>query len=178
MAAVVEQVIIGYEDPVGEPVVAHELPEVFDRVQFGALGRQRHEGDVGGHGEAMRQVPSRLVEDDNGMAAWCDFCGNLGQVQVHGFGVAGGQDEGSTLSLLRTDGTENIGRDGALIARCRGPRAPPGPAPGDLVLLADAGLIGEPDFYLVEAEALLAGDLLQTRGECFLKSSMAPSAWA
>ena len=38
MAAVVEQVIIGYEDPVGEPVVAHELPEVFDRVQFGALG--------------------------------------------------------------------------------------------------------------------------------------------
>jgi hypothetical protein len=178
MAAVVEQVVMGCEDPVGEPVVAHELPEVLDRVQFGTFGRQRHESDVGGHGEVMRQVPSRLVEDDDGVPTWADLCGNLGQVQGHGFGVAGGQDEGRTLSLLRTDGAEDVGRGGALVAWCRGSRAPPGPAPGDLVLLADASLIGEPDLYLIAAEALLAGDLLQTRGEGFLKSAMAPSTWA
>lgn len=123
-------------------------------------------------------MPSRLVEDDDGVPTWADLCGNLGQVQVHGFGVAGGQDEGGTLSLLRTDGAEDVGRGGALVAWCRGSRTSPRPAPGDLILLADAGLIGEPNLYLVEVEALLAGDLLQTRGEGFLKPSMAPSAWA
>ena len=53
MAAVVEQIVVECEDPVGEPGVAHELPGVLDRVQFGALGRQRHESDGGGHGEVM-----------------------------------------------------------------------------------------------------------------------------
>lgn len=47
------------------------------------------------------------------MAAWCDFCCNLSQVQVHGFGVAGGQDEGSTLSISGADGAEDVGRGGA-----------------------------------------------------------------
>jgi hypothetical protein len=32
MAAVVEDVVVGAEDAVGEPVVAYELPDVFDRV--------------------------------------------------------------------------------------------------------------------------------------------------
>ena len=34
-AAVVEDVLVGSEDPVREPVVAHELPDVLDRVQLG-----------------------------------------------------------------------------------------------------------------------------------------------
>jgi len=34
-AAVVEDVVVGFEDPVGEPVVAHELPDVFYGVEFG-----------------------------------------------------------------------------------------------------------------------------------------------
>ena len=34
-AAVVEDILVGLEDPVREPVVAHELPDVLDRVQFG-----------------------------------------------------------------------------------------------------------------------------------------------
>jgi len=32
---VVEDVVVGFENPVGEPVVAHELPDVFYRVEFG-----------------------------------------------------------------------------------------------------------------------------------------------
>ena len=35
----------------------------------------------------------------------CDF----GQVQVHGFGVAGRQDQGSSLALARADGAEDVG---------------------------------------------------------------------
>jgi hypothetical protein len=38
--------------------------------------------------------------------------------------------------------------------------------------------VGEPDFYLVEAEALLARDACQRGRKVFLNASMAPSAWA
>ncbi len=31
----IENVVVGFEDPVGEPIVADELPDIFDRVQFG-----------------------------------------------------------------------------------------------------------------------------------------------
>ena len=67
-AAVVDQVLLGCEHTVGEPIVAHELPEVLDRVQLGALGWQGHEGDVGRHDEAVRWsrgadgLVSRLVQ--------------------------------------------------------------------------------------------------------------------
>lgn len=35
VAAQRDDLIVGFEDAVGQPVVAHELPEVLDRVQFG-----------------------------------------------------------------------------------------------------------------------------------------------
>jgi hypothetical protein len=54
---------------VGEPVVAHELPDVFDRVEFGRFGRQRHQGDVVGDGELGREMPAGLVEQQDGMGA-------------------------------------------------------------------------------------------------------------
>src|SRR6266496_1931053 len=34
VAAVVEDVLVGLEYPVGEPVVAHELPDVFGRIEI------------------------------------------------------------------------------------------------------------------------------------------------
>src|SRR3546814_4729200 len=40
LTAVVDDVVVGGEDPVGEPVIAHELPDVLDRVQLGTFGRQ------------------------------------------------------------------------------------------------------------------------------------------
>ena len=45
----IEDVVVGFEGAVRQPVVAHELPDVLDRVELGAFGRQRHEGDIGGH---------------------------------------------------------------------------------------------------------------------------------
>ena len=32
VAAVIDDVVVGFEHPVGEPVVAHQLPDVLDRV--------------------------------------------------------------------------------------------------------------------------------------------------
>src|SRR5215831_13700178 len=52
------------------------------------------------------------------------------------------------------------------------------PATSGLVLLADACLVGEPDFYRVAVERLGARDFLQAHGKAFLKSSIAPCACA
>ena len=65
-----------------------------------------------------------------------------------------------------------------MIAGSAGAYAASGPAAGDLVFLADAGFIGEPDLYLGRGNAPLLRNLLQTGGEAFLKSSIAPGAWA
>jgi hypothetical protein len=54
LAAVIDEVVIGFEDTVGEPVVAHELPDVLDRVELGAFRWQGDNGDVGWHDEAGR----------------------------------------------------------------------------------------------------------------------------
>jgi len=37
-AAMVEDVLVGPEDAIRKPVVAHELPDVLDRVQLGGFG--------------------------------------------------------------------------------------------------------------------------------------------
>lgn len=50
-----------------------------------------------------------------------------------------------------------------------------GPSACNFILLSDAGLIGEPDFYLAWIDALLLGNFLQADGKAFLKSSIAPS---
>src|ERR1700692_2480910 len=65
---------------------------------------------------------------------------------------------------------------GSLISGSAGPGAALGPTPGDLVLLADACLVGEPDLYRAGLDALFAPDRFQARGKAFLKSSIAPVA--
>ena len=112
------------------------------------------------------------------MCAGRNGLGDLHEMQVHRLGVAGGQDQGRTLALLRADGAEDVGGSGALVAGRTGTRAPLGPPAGDLVLLADTRLVSEPDFYLVAVERFLTGDCIQAGGETFLKSSITPSACA
>ena len=112
------------------------------------------------------------------MGAWCDRLGDLREMQVHRLGVAGGQDQGRALALLRADRTEDVGRGGALIPGRARAGAALGPPAGDLVLLADARLVLEPNFYRLDVDRLFARDFVQARGEVFLKSSIAPSAWA
>jgi hypothetical protein len=99
-------------------------------------------------------------------------------MQVHRLGVAGRQDQSRALALLWTDGAKDIGRCSALISGRAWAGATFCPPAGDLVLLADAGLVCEPDFYLVAADRLFARDFIQARGKTFLKFSIAPSACA
>lgn len=177
IAAVVEDVVVGSEDTIGEPVVSEELPDVLDRIEFGAFRRQRENGDVGRDYQVPGQVPAGLIQEKHGLSLWRDCRGDLGQVQVHGRGVAEGQDEASTLALPGTDGSKNVSRDRALIVWCAGPCAALCPASCDLVLLADPRLVGEPDLYVGGVDALFERDLVQAGAELFLNASIAPSAW-
>ena len=94
------------------------------------------------------------------MCAGRDVLGDFGKMQVHSEGVALGQNQRRALALPGGDRAENIGRGGPLIFGRRGARAAFGPAPRDLVLLADAGFVSEPDFYLVDVDTLFPRDVL------------------
>jgi hypothetical protein len=174
----VDDVVVGFEDAIGEPIVPHELPDIFHGVELWAFRRQRDDGDVVGHNEACRQVPAGLIDQEHSVGTGRDGLCDLEEMQVHRFGIAGGHDKGRALALLWTDSSENIGRSSALIAGSARSRATLGPSARDLVLLADARLILEPDLYGLDVDRLFVRDLVQARGEVFLKSSIAPSAWA
>jgi hypothetical protein len=68
-------------------------------------------------------------------------------MQVHRLGVAGGQDQAGALALFGADGTEDVGRGGALIARSAGAGPALGPPARDLVFLANACLVLKPNLY-------------------------------
>ena len=123
-------------------------------------------------------MPAGPIDEQRGVRAGRSLGGDFGQVQVHGFGVASRHDKGSALVMLEADRAEDISGGGSLIVGSAGARAAPGPAPRDLVLLADPRLVGEPDLYRAGIDALFAPDLFQARGKTFLKSSIAPSACA
>ena len=101
VAAVVDDVVVGFEEAVGEPIVAHELPDVFLRVQLGAFGGQRDQGDVRRGAQLAGKMPPSLIDEDCGVSARGDLRGDLGEVQVHRLGVASRHDERRALSLFR-----------------------------------------------------------------------------
>ena len=121
-------------------------------------------------------MPAGLVDKKGGVGAWRDLCCDFGEVEIHRRGVATRHNERRALAVLGTDRAENIGRGGSLISGSAWTRAALGPAAGDLVLLADARLVGEPDLYGAGLYAPFAPDRFQARGKAFLKSSIAPVA--
>ena len=166
MAAVIEDVFVALEDAVREPVVAHELPDVLDRVEFRRSGRERHQGDVAGDFELGGGVPSCPVEDDNAVRAGVYCEADLGEMGVHGVRVGPGHDKACRLAFLRADRSEDIGRGRALVLGRRRARAASGPSPGDLVLLSDTRLVLPPDFEL-DTVIEPGADLPQAFGELF-----------
>jgi hypothetical protein len=172
----VDEVVVGFEDAIGEPIVPDELPDVFHGVELWAFRRQRDDGDVVGHNEACRQVPAGLIDQKHSVGTRRDRSRDLKEMQVHRFGIAGRHDKGRALALLWADGSEDIGRSGALIAGSARSGAAFGPSARDLVLLADTRLILEPNLYGLDLDRLFVRDIVQTRGEVFLKSSIAPAA--
>src|ERR1700747_252992 len=176
LAAVVDDVVVGFEDTVRQPVVAHELPDVLDGVELGASRRQRHQGNVGRHDQLGRAVPSGLIEDDHGMGARGDVEGDLFEMHAHRLAVAGRHNDARRLSFKGADRAEDPCRGAALIPWRRWPGAAPCPSPGQLGLLANSCLVLPPQLY-GRSSREAAGDARQTRGEAFLKSAMSSVFW-
>ena len=98
-------------------------------------------------------------------------------MELHGLGVGEGQGERRADAARRADGAEQVGALVALVGRLARPRAAPGPLPDEAVLLADPGLVLEPD---LDRRALgQVGEMrLQRAREVFLNASMISASCA
>ena len=122
------------------------------------------ESDVQPAGE----MPSGLIDEDRGVCAWRDLRGDLfGQVKVHRLGVLATRHERARRLCLPSDRSRRKCRPRRSAGRSRGAwaRAALGPTAGDLVLLPDPRLVGEPEFYR-------AGDRRPSRARILF-----PGAW-
>ena len=106
---------------------------------FGGMGRNR---DVGGNDQSCGQMPSSLIDEEDGVGSWCD---QIRAISARCRFIASVLHAGKTrlraLALFRADGTEDVGGGGALITRSARAGAALRPPAGDLVLLADASLV-------------------------------------
>ena len=171
-AGFVDDIVVAFEDGVGEFVLTQILPDVFGAVEFRRIARQRDEGDVGGHTEAMAAVVTRTIKENRGMGTKGDGLADGVQMQIHHSGIGFGHDDCSICRPAWASGTEEIGPVVALVARRARPCSASGPNARQGTLLADPCFVLEPDF-----EGLATGRCRkrfgQRFGEVFLKASWA-----
>ena len=108
VAALIDDIARGLEDAVGEPVVAHILPDVLDRVELGTFGGDGNECDVSGHIELTSEVPPRLIDQQHRVRTRCNQERDFGEMEAHHCGIAEGKDEACSFIMLRTDCTEDV----------------------------------------------------------------------
>jgi hypothetical protein len=174
-AGFIDDVVVTFEHGDGEFVATQIFPDVFDRVEFGSVGRQADEGDVFGNGKVFGEVITGAVEDEYGVGAGSDPTADLGEMQGHGFGIGGWQDKRGGDAAPRTDGAEDVSPFVALIAWRAGPRSALSPDAGQPPMLTDARFVLEPDFDRLVLGAV--GELRRDgRGEVFLNASWASSS--
>ena len=73
-----------------------------------------------------------------------DLAADLAEMMVHGDGIADRHDQRRRFALRRAHRAKHIGRGETQILRGDRPAAGLPPDPGQAVLLADSGLVGEP----------------------------------
>jgi hypothetical protein len=59
---VIDDIVVGFEDAVRQPVVAHILPDVLDGIEFRGFRREGDDGDIGWNDQSCRQMPSGLID--------------------------------------------------------------------------------------------------------------------
>ena len=143
--------VVVVEDAEREIVLAQVFPDVLGRVQLGRIGRQADGSDVLWQLELIGGVPAGAVEDERGMGAGGDAAADLLEMQVHRLGVGIGHHQGGAGGPLGADGGEDVGPFVAAVARAWRARAEAGPDTGQRALLADPGLVLEPDLQRLAA---------------------------
>src|SRR5258708_11862557 len=94
------------------------------------------------------------VEDESGMATCRHLAADSSEMQRHGLGVRGRQDQARCDATLRTGRAEQVGPVVALVVRRARPRSTLGPDAGQRTLLADPGLILGPHFHQLALAAV------------------------
>jgi hypothetical protein len=89
-------------------------------------------------------MPAGAIQHDDRMRTRRDPAADLGQMQVHGFGIGLRQHQSRANTARRTNGAEDVRPVVALIARRGRPAALPGPDMGQAALLADTGFVLPP----------------------------------
>jgi len=169
---VIDDVVERFEDSVRQPVLPHELPDIFLGIEFWRARRQGQERQIVGNLEIFGAMPAGLVEDQDRVSATHDPGSDLIEMKLHGLGVAERENEGGAGSVFGAYRTEQIGRLSALIMRGSGARARSRPTISELVLLANPHLVLEPDLYW-GAGRELGTDFRHAYGKVFLNASMA-----
>jgi hypothetical protein len=121
-------------------------------------------------------MPARAVEHEDGMRARRDLAADLGEVEVHGSGVGVRQHEPGPDAAGGADRAEEVGPGIAAILRGGGARTALGPDAGERALLANAGLVLQPDLDRLAA-SLGRQDGLYEGGEVPLKDACAAASW-
>ena len=122
------------------------------------------------------EMPAGSVEKEGGMGVGGDGGADLAEMLLHVGCVAERQDDAGALALGRADRTEDIGSSGALVVRRARPGAALRPPAGELVLLPDAGLVLEPELYVLAG--VRGSDLHHALRKTLLKASIASGSWA
>ena len=84
ITAMADDLVVGFDDAVGEPVIPHELPDVFDRIEFRTFGRQWDNADILEYDERGGDMPPGLIQTHNHEAN-----DNLDQSKAPRSGVCG-----------------------------------------------------------------------------------------
>ena len=91
-------------------------------------------------------MPSGSIEQQNGVCALGDVARYLVEVKLHGECVGDRQCERRAFTPRRADRAEEIGVVVTLVGRLARSRSASSPLADEPILLADTGLILEPDF--------------------------------
>ena len=175
VASFINDVVVVVEDGDREFVAAQIFPDVLDRIEFRSVGRQTYTGGVSGDREGLGTMLAGAIEDESGVAICRHLAADRSEMQRHGLGVRRRHDQACCHATLWTGRAEQVGPVVASVVRRARPRSTLGPDAGQRALLADPGLILEPDFDRFAFGAI--GDLrADRRGEVFLNASWASSS--
>jgi hypothetical protein len=121
-------------------------PQPLDRIEFGRVGRQKHQAEIFGHHQIASGMPTRLVHQHDAMHPGSHGLGQLGKEQVHRRSIEPGQHQCDAGVARRADGADYPSRLIAdIAASARGATALP-PDVAGASFLPDPGLILAPDF--------------------------------
>jgi hypothetical protein len=126
-------------------VAAEVVPEVFDRVEFRRGRRERDESEVGGRAEGLGGVVAGVVPDQGDVSAGRDRGGELVEERLDDGRVESLGDEALGPAGGRTDGGEDVETFEPALFRGGRPGPGVGPDGGQRPLLAEPGLVLEPD---------------------------------